>query len=244
MSLPLLRRGILQVGPRLLSHPPKRVPGPSAILTIRRTYAAKAKKSTANLIPGSQRPIADDAAWEDYQKCDEKMKAAVEWFRKECASGEARASGRVTPALLSPVRVRLPDDDHLYKLEEVSTVGVRDGTLLLITVFDEEYLKHVERAIYEAKLPNIVPQKHDNRTIKVPIPKPTVEARQTLVKAAQMQAEDSRVQIRKHHQASLKKGKYERTSVEFEEFQKLSQRHVGEIDNIIVQLKKSTGVGK
>ena len=93
-------------------------------------------------MPGSQRPIADDAAWEEYQKCDEKMKAAVEWFRKECAAAEARASGRVTPALLSPVRVKMPQDDHLYKLEEIATVGVRDGSLLLITVFDEEVRMH------------------------------------------------------------------------------------------------------
>ena len=32
-------------------------------------------------------------------------------------------------------------------------------------------MKHVERAIYEAKLPNLVPQRHDERTIKIPVPK-------------------------------------------------------------------------
>ncbi|KAL0069580.1 hypothetical protein AAF712_003238 [Marasmius tenuissimus] len=243
MSLALFRQGFFQSGLRALARPTRHTKSSASLLT-RRTYAAKGTKSTAKLLPGSQRPIADDAAWEDYQKCDEKMKAAVEWFRKECAAAEARASGRVTPALLSPVRVKLPQDDHSYKLEEIATVGVRDGSLLLITVFDEEYLKHVERAIYEAKLPNIVPQKHDSRTIKVPIPKPTVEARQTFVTAAQKQAEDSRVQIRKHHQASLKKGKFEKHSIELEEFQKLTHRHVAEIDNIVTQLKKATGVGK
>jgi ribosome recycling factor len=32
-------------------------------------------------------------------------------------------------------------------------------------------MKHVEKGLYDAKLPNIVPHKHDSRTIKIPIPK-------------------------------------------------------------------------
>ena len=32
-------------------------------------------------------------------------------------------------------------------------------------------VKEVERGIYDAKIPHVVPQKHDNRTIKIPIPK-------------------------------------------------------------------------
>ncbi|THV07066.1 ribosome recycling factor [Dendrothele bispora CBS 962.96] len=211
--------------------------------TQTRSYAKKAK-STANLVPGSKQPITDEAAREEYKKCEEKMKAAVDWYRKECASVETRASGRVTPALLAPVRVKLPDADQLFRLDEVATVGIKDGSLLLVTVFEEGSLKHVERAIYEAKLPNITPQKHDNRTLKIPVPKPTVEARTSLVTAAQRQAEDSRMQIRKHHQASLKRGKYEKHSIELEEFQKLTDKHVGEIDAILTQLKKSTGVSK
>jgi ribosome recycling factor len=65
------------------------------------------------------------------------MKTAVEWFRKECAGFETRASGRVTPALLSPVRVNLPGDTKEYRLEELATVGVREGSTLLVTLFEE-----------------------------------------------------------------------------------------------------------
>lgn len=64
------------------------------------------------------------------------MKTAVEWFRKECQGFETRASGRVTPALLSPVRVKLAERE--YRLEEIATVGVRDGSILLVTLFDEK----------------------------------------------------------------------------------------------------------
>ena len=103
-----------------------------------RSYATKGKtKSTATFVPGSKQPITDEAARQEYEKAETTMKTAAEWFRKECASSEARASGRVTPALLSPVRVKLPSAEKEYKLEELATVGVRDGTTLLVTLFDE-----------------------------------------------------------------------------------------------------------
>jgi len=69
------------------------------------------------------------------------MKASVDYFRKDCAAAENRALGRVTPALLSPVRVKLPDHPNGVRLEELATVGVREGSTLLITLFNE----HVRR---------------------------------------------------------------------------------------------------
>lgn len=84
-----------------------------------------------------------------------------------------------------------------------------------------------------------------------------------LVTGAHRKSEDVRVQIRKIHQASLKRGKYEKHSIELEEvssafgvplrhvlmvarlkFQKLTDRHIGDVDKIIADLKKATGAGK
>lgn len=113
---------------------------PQRVLVASRNYASakKQSKSTATLVPGSKQPIADKAAQEEYSKAESSMQTSVEWFRKECAMIETRASGRITPALLSPVRVKLPDNPSEVKLEEVATVGVREGSTLLITVFEEE----------------------------------------------------------------------------------------------------------
>lgn len=94
-------------------------------------------KATSSFIPGSQQPITDEAALAEYGKAETAMKTAVEWFRKECAASETRVAGRVTPALLSPVRVKLPDNPASMKLEEVATVGVREGSTLIVTLFDE-----------------------------------------------------------------------------------------------------------
>ncbi|KAH0834943.1 mitochondrial carrier domain-containing protein [Lanmaoa asiatica] len=210
-------------------------------LPVSRTYASKAKvKSTASFVPGSQQLFESEEARAEYAKAESKMASVVDWFRKEVAAFETRASGRVTPALLSPVRVE-GRGRQAVKLEEVATVGIKDGSVLIVTVFDEHNMKAVEQGIYTAKLPNIVPQRLDSRTLKIPIPKPTVEGRNMLVSTASRMAEDVRVQIRKHHQASVKKGKYEKHSVELEEFQKLSDKHVAEIDKILAQMKKATG---
>jgi len=209
-----------------------------------RSYASKSKtaKSTATLVPGSQQKLTDEAAIEEYEKTEKKMQGAVEWYRKEVAGLETRASGRVTPALLASVRVELPDSKgELFRLEDVATVGVREGSTLLVTVFEEHTMKFVEGALYSANLPNIVPQKQDNRTIKIPIPKPTVEARNALATTAQRLAEDGRVQLRKIQGNSTKKGKYAKHSVELEEFHKLTERNIAEIDKILAETRKAMG---
>ena len=94
-------------------------------------------KSTASLIPGSQQPIVDEAAREEYAKAESTMRTSVEWFRKECTEAGSRANGRITPALLKPVRVKMAGVEGTVCLDQVATVGVREGTTLIVTVFDE-----------------------------------------------------------------------------------------------------------
>ena len=92
--------------------------------------------STDQLLPGSQLRISESALGE-FQKCEEKMVAAVEWYRKEVSKMETRASGRVTPEILAPVSVKIPwRGPNGVKIEEVATVGVKDGSVLMVTVFE------------------------------------------------------------------------------------------------------------
>lgn len=93
--------------------------------------------STEQLLPGSQLRISESALGE-YQKCEEKMVAAVEWYRKEVTKMENRASGRVTPEILAPVSVKIPGrGPRGVGVEEVATVGVKDGSVLIVTVFED-----------------------------------------------------------------------------------------------------------
>jgi len=117
----------------------------------------RAPVSTASLTPGSQQALTDPAARDECARADARMATCVEWFRREVARLEARASGRVTPRLLDPVRVSgvAPLSASLassssssssgqgagakkVQLEEVATVGVRDGSTLIVTVFDPQ----------------------------------------------------------------------------------------------------------
>ncbi|KAH9941232.1 ribosome recycling factor [Epithele typhae] len=196
--------------------------------------------ATDALVPASQLLTADA----EYRGTEGKMLAAAEWLRKEVAALETRATGRVTPGLLAPVRVRAQGakDARGVRLEEVATVGVKDGTVLIVTVFEEHTLKAVEAAIYEAKIPSITPQRVDSRTLKIPVPKPTVEARKALYTDAARHAEDSRGQIRKLTQALMKKkNNPKKGTAEFNAYQALNDRFMGEIDKILAHLKKSTG---
>jgi ribosome recycling factor len=152
------------------------------------------------------------------------MSASVAWFKKECAALETRASGYARPGMISSVRVKIPEQPDI-RLEELATIG---------------NIKHVESALYSSGIPGVVPHRLDNRTIKIPMPKPTIQARQEIFTAAKKQAEDIRVQIRKQHTASLKRGKYEKHSIELDEFQKLTDMHVQEVDKILANLQKAT----
>ncbi|CAL1709042.1 unnamed protein product [Somion occarium] len=202
---------------------------------------SKQNIATDTLVPGSQRILADP----NYVQCEEKMKGASEKFRKDVAAFETRASGRITPAVLAPVRVMLPDnkgpDGKGVHLEELATVGVRDGTTLLVTAFEERTLKYIEQGIYDARISGVIPQSSDSRTIKIPMAKPTVETRQAFYATASKQAEEFRVQIRKHHQAFLKKGAYGKRAPEVTDFQKLADKYIKTIDQTLADFKKVTG---
>ena len=47
--------------------------------------------------------------------------------------------------------------------------------------------------------------------------RPTMETRSSLIATAQRQAEDTRIQVRKAQQASVKRGKFSKNSIELEE---------------------------
>ncbi|KAJ7800329.1 ribosome recycling factor-domain-containing protein [Mycena olivaceomarginata] len=209
----------------------------------RRGYASKHIKSTADLVPAPSSPSRTRRRGRSTPRPTRRCTPRSTGTARSARAVESRATGRVTPEVLDAVRVRLPGSEKELHLNEVATVGVRDGSTLLITIFEEDNMKHVEKGLYDAKLPNIVPHKHDSRTIKIPIPKPTVESNTAMVTAVSRKAEDVRVQIRKLHQASLKRGNYKKHSIELEEFQKLTDRHIAEVDKIVAGLKKATTSG-
>jgi len=213
-----------------------------------RTFAKKRKDTSDRaqapaerrdaFVPGSQ--LLQQSP--EYKKLEDKLKSTSERFRKDVADLEVRATGRVTPAVLAPVRVVLPDspDGRGVRLEEIATVGVRDGSTLIVTVFEEHTLKHVEQAIYEAKLSGIIPQRSGSETIKIPLPKPTVEARTALHATAQQKGEDAKIHIRKAMEDNIKKGGYRKHHPEYDAYHKLADKYFAEMDKILNGFKQKS----
>ena len=149
---------------RVLLAPKTSVPSTPTLLYTR-GYASKSKKSSSSkdlpketraqlksskfdgqkhgtvttdqLLPGSQLRISESAL-DEYQKCEERMIATAEWYRKEVAKMENRASGRVTPEILAPVLVKIPGRGaNGVRIEEVATIGVKDRSVLIVTAFED-----------------------------------------------------------------------------------------------------------
>ncbi|KAJ9127529.1 hypothetical protein QFC24_000938 [Naganishia onofrii] len=178
----------------------------------------------------------DDAVIE---KTKVKMEKTVSWFKSVVFDGVERGKGRVTPALLDPVRVQLPEYDTAEPLQSVASVTVKQGALW-VEVYDPDTLKHVESAIHAANLPGISPQKHSSRTLRIPISRPTNETRMAIEKMIADQGEAAKVRLRGARGDALKalvdkdgrKGKWGT------EAQQITDKFGSEIDQLIVTAKK------
>ncbi|KEP54085.1 ribosome-recycling factor [Rhizoctonia solani 123E] len=188
-------------------------------------------------------PTATSEEDEVINQANHKMDTTIEWFKREIAQMESRVSGRVVPSLLDPVRVKLKEaGGTAVRLDQVSTVGVREGNILVITLFDEANMKDVESSIINAQIPNMNPQRADARTLRIVVPKPTMEARQSVVTTASKMAEDTKVKIRTSRESGMKalKGMGHAKHSKFaEELQKATDKHIKDIDALVAKLKKS-----
>ncbi|EPQ32020.1 uncharacterized protein PFL1_00218 [Pseudozyma flocculosa PF-1] len=188
----------------------------------------------------------------DFDALTENMKRAVERCR-QTVSTLVGSLGRADPALLDSVKVEYPGTSGAAKtshpLRDFATVGVRDGSLI-VNCFDADMVKHVERGIYAADL-GLTPQTQageDENIIRVPIPKPTTETRQAMVKDVTRICENARVSIRSARHSAQKQiksdidrkvigkseGDKEMKSIETE-----TKKHSAEVDALFEKTKKN-----
>ncbi|KZT55212.1 ribosome recycling factor [Calocera cornea HHB12733] len=192
------------------------------------------------LVPGKHG--AEDV---ELTKVETKMKGVVDWYKREVGNMETRGSGRVTPALLDGVRVNLEGGTSGgTRLDEVATVGVREGNVLVVTLFEESTMKAVKTSLQSDRY-NFNPQPVDERTIRIPVPRPTAEARGELAKAAARLAEDARIKVRAAREAGNKAfkaaGVIDKRAPPYVKCQKLTDDHIEQIDQILQGVRKSLG---
>ena len=127
----------------------------------------------------------------------ERGEEVVTWLEREFASIR---TGRATPMLLDLVQVesygtRVP-------IQQIGSVNTEDARTLRISVWDQNAIKSVERAITEADLGVSVVV--DGAGLRVIFPELTSERRVQLLKVAKAKLEEARVSLRSARDEAMK----------------------------------------
>lgn len=114
---------------------------------------------------------------------------AIDFFKKEISG---LRTGRANPNILEGIQV----ESYGVKtpLNGVAAINVPDGQSLLVTPWDKNIVKEVEKAIVDAELGLGVV--NDGEKIRLTVPKMTEENRKEIVKKINEKQEAARVTIR------------------------------------------------
>lgn len=152
-------------------------------------------------------------------------------------------TGRANTGLLDGLKVEYYGTE--VPLQQVASVSVEDARTLVVNPWDKSAVGAVEKAILKSDLgltPNTAGQ-----VIRLPLPPMTEERRKELTKVAKHEAEAARVAVRavRHDVMNdLKEMLKERMISEDdhrrvqEEVQKLTDRHVHDIDAVLAEKEK------
>ncbi|HZB01766.1 MAG TPA: ribosome recycling factor [Actinomycetota bacterium] len=165
---------------------------------------------------------------------EHKMEQALTHLREELSSIR---TGRASAAVLTRITVEYYGAP--VPLNQLASVNVPEPRLLVIQPFDKNSIGQVEKAIQQSDL-GITPS-NDGQVIRLAFPALTEERRRELVKQVHHRAEEGRVAIRnvrRHAKDDIEKLERDHLISEDElargekELQKLTDRHVAEIDEI------------
>lgn len=166
----------------------------------------------------------------------DRMNAAVENLKKEYAG---LRTGRAHPSMLEGIQV----DNYgaMCPINAVGSVSVPEPRLLTISVWDQNVVPHVEKAIRESDL-NLNPMSEGN-TIRIAVPELTEERRKEIVKVASQYAENSRVSVRNVRRDANDTIKKENLPEDDEhrandEIQKITDEHIKMIDDTLAEKEK------
>lgn len=152
-------------------------------------------------------------------------------------------TGRANTGLLDGLKVEYYGTE--VPLQQVASVSVEDARTIVVNPWDKSAVGAVEKAILKSDLgltPNTAGQ-----VIRLPLPPMTEERRKELTKVAKHEAEAARVAVRavRHDVMNdLKEMLKERMISEDdhrrvqEEVQKLTDRHVHDIDAVLAEKEK------
>jgi len=124
-----------------------------------------------------------------FKDLEQKMKKAIEAMEKDFKKVR---TGRANPAILDNVMVDYYG--NATPLNQVGNVSVPDPQMIVISPWEKNMLKEIEKAIQVADL-GITPQ-NDGNIVRLPIPPLTEERRKEMVKQIKKTGENAKIPIR------------------------------------------------
>src|SRR5919206_1127097 len=147
-------------------------------------------------------------------------------------------TGRASPIFVEKLKVDYYGSD--VPLQQLAGFSVPEPRLLVISPYDKGSIQAIEKALQASDL-GITPS-NDGSVIRLAFPPLTEERRKDLIKAVHHRGEEGRVavrNIRRHSKEELERLEREGGISEDDltraerELQKLTDRHVAEIDEIV-----------
>lgn len=179
------------------------------------------------MIPAELQSIID--------KTDSQMDEAVSYFRKKLSRVRA---GKAKTSLLDGIKVDYYGSQT--PLNQLANVSAPEARLLTVQPYDTNAIEDIEKAIMSSGL-GLNPS-NDGNLIRIPLPIPSEERREDLVKHVREIAEDARISIRNSRRDAndeIKK-KVEQESLpedsKFEaeqEIQNITDRHTENVDKLL-----------
>lgn len=123
------------------------------------------------------------------KKSEEKMNKTIAKLNSDLSTMKA---GRANPTMLD--RVQVEYYGSMCPLSQVANVSAPEPRVLMITPWEKQILKDIERAILKSDL-GLNPS-NDGSVIRLVIPELTEETRKALVKNVKKAGEDAKVAIR------------------------------------------------
>jgi len=152
-------------------------------------------------------------------------------------------TGRAHPSLIEHLKVDYYGND--VPLQQVAAISIEDARTLVVSPWEKSTVQAIERAIHKSDLgltPNTA-----GTVIRIPLPPLTEERRRDMIKVVRHEAENARVSVRNVRRdviADLKERlKKKLVSQDDErraqdEVQKLTDRFIGEIDQLLAAKEK------
>ncbi|MDE2260463.1 MAG: ribosome recycling factor [Betaproteobacteria bacterium] len=169
------------------------------------------------------------------KSAEQKMQKSVETLKTDL--GKVR-TGRAHSGLLDHVRVDYYGT--LTPINQVAGINLIDARTIGVSPYEKKMVSAIEKAIRDADL-GLNPSAQGD-LIRVPMPSLTEERRRDLTKVVKAEAENARVAVRNirrdalahlkelHKSKSISEDEERRAQ---EDIQKLTDRHVGEIDKLL-----------